>query len=255
MQKKILAIHAHPDDIEILAGGTVAALAQSGHKVVMVTMTAGDCGSVTQGAEEIARIRAAEAANSAALIGAEYRCLGFKDMAIFSDHPSRQRVTELLRVVRPDIVITSSPEDYMADHEATSALVRDACFAAPLPNYATGTENPAPHLPEIPALYYMDPIGGRDRRGGPVVPDFVVDVEATLETKAAMLSEHRSQLEWLRHHHGVENYISSMRRWTEERGGLVGIRAGEGFRHYVGHPYPEDPRLESLVGALYRLPA
>ncbi len=254
MQLTILAIHAHPDDIEILAGGTIAALAQAGNHVVLATMTAGECGSVTQNSDEISRIRYREAANAAALIQAQYFCLGFRDMSIFSDHPSRQRVTEFLRSVKPDIVITSSPEDYMADHDATSALLRDACFAAPLPNYATGADQPAPALAEIPALYFMDPVGGRDRSGALVAPDFIVDVEDTFDLKADMLREHNSQLEWLRHHHGVENYISSMQRWTQERGALAGIRVGEGFRHYKGHPYPEDPRLESLVGKALRAP-
>lgn len=247
MDHTILAIHAHPDDIEFLAAGTLAELARNGHRVVLATMTAGDCGTVSHEADEIARIRAQEAANSAALIKARYFHLGFRDMAVFSDHPSRQRVTEFLRAIRPTIVITSSPEDYMADHEATALLVRDACFAAALPNYSTGEAAAATPLAEIPALYFMDPIGGVDRNGHEVVPGFVVDIEKTFDLKIAMLMEHKSQREWLRIRHGLENYVSNMQKWTRQRGALAGIRIGEGFRHYKGHPYPQDPRMETLV--------
>src|SRR4030081_1087853 len=94
---RILAIHAHPDDIEILAGGTLARLAKLGHEIAIVTMTPGDCGSTEHAPAEIARIRRAEAAAAAALIGARYRCAEFRDLAIFNDDPSRRRVTELLR--------------------------------------------------------------------------------------------------------------------------------------------------------------
>ena len=64
-------------------------------------------------------------------IGAEYVCLGFGDLAIFSDDASRRRVVEVLRKTRPQVVVTSSPSDYLCDHEAASVLVRDACFGAP----------------------------------------------------------------------------------------------------------------------------
>ena len=130
----ILAIHAHPDDIEFLAGGTMAILAAAGNRVVFVSMTPGDCGSHQHGPDEIADIRRREAASAARLVGADYRCAEFRDLAVFSDDASRRRVTEILRQVQPEVVVTSSPTDYMCDHEATSALVRDACFAAPAPN-------------------------------------------------------------------------------------------------------------------------
>jgi LmbE family N-acetylglucosaminyl deacetylase len=102
-------------------------------------------------------IRRKEAAAAAQLIGAAYRCAELRDLAIFNDDASRRRVTEVLRAVRPDVVVTASPVDYMCDHEATSALVRDACFGAPAPNYATSAESPAPALSAVPHLYFMDP--------------------------------------------------------------------------------------------------
>ena len=242
---RILAIHAHPDDIEILAGGTLALLAQLGHQIAIVTMTPGDCGSAGQSADEIARIRRDEAAAVAALIGAVYRCAEFRDLAIFNDDASRRRVTELLREVEPELVLTASPVDYHCDHEATSALVRDACFAAPAPNFAAGS---APALSRIPHLYFMDPTSGVDRDGNPQLPDFYVDVSATFAMKRAMLGCHASQRAWLRKQHGIEDYIETMERWTRAVGRRAGLEFAEGFRRYKGHPYPQTPILEKLVG-------
>lgn len=248
MALTILSIHAHPDDAEILAGGTLAHLAAGGHRIVIVTLTPGDCGSHELPSDEIAALRRGEAAAAARRIGAEYRCAEFRDMAVFRDDPSRRRITEILRQVRPDVVLTASPGDYMADHETASELVRDACFAAPMPNYKTGAADAAPPVPAIPHLYFMDPLGGQDREGRPVVPDFFVDVAETFETKKAMLAAHASQRNWLLQHHGVDDYMLQMERWTRTQGAAADVALAEGFRHYKGHPYPETPLLEELLG-------
>lgn len=229
MTVRILAIHAHPDDIEILAAGTLAHLAGMGHSITIATMTPGDCGTAEYDAETIAAMRRKEAASAAALIGAEYVCAEFRDLAVFNDDASRRRVTELMRAAAPDIVLTASPVDYHCDHEATSSLVRDACFAAPAPNYSSGS---APVLRSIPHLYFLDPDEGRDRDGRLVLPDFVVDVEEHLELKKQMLAAHESQRAWLQKHHGMDNYIETMEEWTRARGELVGFGLGEGFRQY-----------------------
>lgn len=249
MSKRIVSIHAHPDDAEILAGGTLAMLAQAGHSVVIVTLTPGDCGSHEHGADEIADIRRREARSSAAVIGADYRCAEFRDLSIFNDDHSRRRVTEILRQLRPDIVLTASPVDYLCDHEAASVLVRDACFAGPAPNYATRTERPAGPLKAIPHLYFMDPAGGVDRDGNAIVPHFVVDIGETMETKKKMLGRHESQREWLQGHHNMPDYMEQMIEWTAARGQSAGVKYGEGFRRYLGHPYPQDPLLEELLGS------
>jgi len=214
-------------------------------------MTPGDCGSRELGPEEIARVRRLEAANSAALIGARYICVEMRDMAIFSDDTSRRRVTLVLRKTRPQLVLTASPVDYLCDHEAASALVRDACFAAPAPNYHTGETPGKPQplvLDAIPHLYFMDPLLGVDREGKIVEPDFVINVAQTFARKREMLASHASQRTWLKQHHGTDDYLEEMEHWTRERGQLVGLSYGEGFRQYRGHPYPQSALLEELLG-------
>lgn len=238
----ILAIHAHPDDVEILAGGTLALLANQGHAITVVSMTPGDCGSHEHSADEIAAIRREEASRAAAVIGATYRCAEFRDLAIFSDDPSRRKIVGLLREIRPNIVMTAAPVDYLCDHEATSLLVRDACFAAPAPNYAA----PGMPLDRIPHLYFMDPVGGVDRDDQPIKPDFVVNIAGVFADKRNMLAAHASQRNWLLKQHGMDDYLDTMERWTRHAGRHAGFEYGEGFRRYRGHPYPQTPVLEQL---------
>ena len=174
---KILAIHAHPDDIELQCAGTLIRLKQKGCSISLATMTPGDCGSAELAPDEIAEVRRMEAVRSAELIGADYTCLEFRDLSIVHDNESRQRVTEVIRKTRPDIVITAPPVDYMSDHEMTSRLVRDACFNASCPNYVTHQWDPADPTLKIPHLYYVDAIQGIDYFGRPLPPDFNVRTE------------------------------------------------------------------------------
>lgn len=241
----ILAIHAHPDDVETLGAATLALLAAKGHRISIVTMTAGDCGAVEADNEETARIRKREAANAAAVIGADYACAGLADLGVFNDDASRRRTTEIIRAAKPDIVITASPADYHPDHEATSVLVRDACFAVSVPNYKTGSATP---LETIPHLYFMDPIEGRDRDNAKVLPEFAVNVEAFIDHKREMLAAHESQRRWVAKQHGIDNYVEAMASWTRRRGKHFGVGFAEGFRQYKTHPYPATPLLQELVG-------
>jgi N-acetylglucosamine malate deacetylase 1 len=248
LTKTIVSIHAHPDDAEIMAGGTLARLRALGHRLTIVTMTPGDCGSQELNPEQTAEVRRAEAFRAAAHIGAAYRCAEFRDLAIFNDDPSRRRVAGILRELRPDIVLTASPVDYLCDHEVTSQLVRDACFGAPAPNYRAIPDGEAPALPAIPHLYFMDSMGGVDRDNRLIAADFFVDVGATFEIKKEMLSEHRSQREWLLAQHGMDDYIGHMEQQTRAQGRRAGVEFAEGFRRYKGHPYPDTPLLEELLG-------
>jgi len=243
----ILAIHAHPDDLDILAGGALAYLSSVGHRVTMATATTGEGGSAEVGPEETARLRNAEAVASAAHIKAEYRCVGFPDLGVFNDDASRRAVTELLREVRPDVVITASPADYHPDHEAISVLVRDACFAAPVANYRTGG---AAALPGIPALYFTDAIGGRDRDGNRLKRDFGADITRHFAVKKAMVAEHRSQVAWVAKQHGVADLLADTEAWSRRVGSDFGVAYAEGFRQYRHTPYPKTPVLQQLLGPL-----
>jgi LmbE family N-acetylglucosaminyl deacetylase len=249
---KVLALHAHPDDIEFQCAGTLILLREAGCELTIATMTPGDCGSAVHDAEAIAAIRREEAAAAAAMIGARYICLEFRDLAIFNDDESRRRVTEVLRRVAPSIILTAPPSDYIADHEMTSLLVRDACFAASCPNYATRQWDPAVPLVEIPHLYFVHPVEGRDRDGRAVPVDFHVDVSRVFDTKRQMLACHASQRDWLMRQHGIDEYLAMQERWGGIVGAEIGVAQAEAFRQYRGHPYPQDNLLLQLVGTAGR---
>src|SRR5580704_11165965 len=131
-----LSVLAHPDDAEFLCAGTLIRLAQErGWQIHIASMTPGDCGSAELPPEEIARIRREEGGRAAGRIGASYHCLEERDLLIFYNERSLECVTRLIRQVRPRLVFTHSPADYMLDHEMTSTVVRAAAFGAPIPNF------------------------------------------------------------------------------------------------------------------------
>ncbi len=244
---RILAIHAHPDDVEIQCAGTLLRMKQLGCPITIATMTPGDLGSAELPPDEIAAVRRAEAKRAADLIGADYVCLEFRDLSIVHDDDSRRRVTEAVRKARPHIVMTAPPVDYMADHEITSRLVRDACFNASVPHYATRQWDPAAPTSAIPHLYYVDAIEGVDYYGNPQTPGLIVDISTTIETKLAMLACHASQRDWLRRQHGLDEYLDGTRRWSAARGQQLGVAYGEGFCQHRGHSYPHDDLLAELL--------
>jgi LmbE family N-acetylglucosaminyl deacetylase len=248
MPDTVLSVLAHPDDAEILCGGVLIRLARErGWQVHIATMTPGDCGSAELPPEEISRLRRAEGAAAAARVGGTYHCLEERDLLICYEERSLAKVTRLLREVRPRIVLTHSPSDYMLDHEMTSALARAAAFAAPIPNFLKA-QNLGRPLEHIPHLYYCDPIEGKDPLGRDVPPGFCVDISGVIEEKAAMLACHASQRDWLLKHHGIDHYLEAMRQWSSQQGKRAGVAFAEGFRQHLGHSYPQDNLLGQLLG-------
>jgi LmbE family N-acetylglucosaminyl deacetylase len=247
--RRALAIMPHPDDCEILCAGTLLRLQALGFEIHVATMTAGDKGSAVLVPAEIAAIRRTEARLGAEVLNAaSYSCLEFSDLEIVFDNPSRRRVTALLRRIDAALIFTTPPVDYMADHEITSRLVRDACFNAAVPNYATdGGERPASR---IPTLYYTDAIGGHDLFGDPTPVRCLVDISAQIDRKAEALACHESQRAWLRRQHGLDEYIDAMRRWSAHRGEQIGVTYAEGFCQHLGHPHPAEDLLTTLLGAV-----
>src|SRR5438876_2798236 len=105
MANVVLSILAHPDDAEFLCAGTLIRLVREhGWEAHIASMTPGDCGSAELAAEEISRIRRSEGAKAAALIGAAYHCLEERDLLIFYNERALERITQLLRQVRPRIL-------------------------------------------------------------------------------------------------------------------------------------------------------
>ena len=247
LRRCVLTLLAHPDDAEILCAGTLTRLAGLGWEVHIATATAGDCGTATQSAAEISRIRLDEAQSAAGLIGANYHCLGMLDGRVCYDVGSLGMCFDLLRRVNPSLVLTHPRRDYMMDHEVVHQLARAASFVFAARNVS---DTPLPIGAVVPHLYYTDPIGGVDELGWEIVPGTLVDISgAAQQAKLRMLACHASQREWLRHHHGMDEYVEATRRRDAGRGRLLGVAAAEGFVQHRGHAYPGD----DLLGELFSL--
>ncbi len=231
---RILAVGAHPDDLEILCGGTIARYVAEGNEVVMCHASRGDRGSFVHTSEELARIRGAEARRAAEIAGAEYATIGLHDAEINAADPAQQRlVVDLVREARPDLIITHHPGDYMGDHNEISKLVFNCSFYATLPLYET---EKAPHGHVTP-IYFMETVMGLG-----FSPTEFVDVSTQIETKAAMLEAHESQLTWLRDHDGVD-IVEQMRTTTRFRGQQCGVAYAEGFVACLTWPRATTRRL------------
>lgn len=248
--KTVLCLMAHPDDAEILSGGTLALLARFGWKVVTASMTPGQAGSTQLKPEQISAVRRKEAASAAAVIGGEYRCVETEDVFILYDKPTLLGVIALFRQVRPTLVITASPQDYMFDHENTSHLAQTACMGATIPNI----EIPGcTVIPAVPHLYYADPVQGKDRFGAEIVGDMLIDITTTMETKEQMLCCHQSQRDWLRAISKVDEFVLMMKALSERNGKLIGRPYAEGYRQHLGFSYPQDDLLgETLKEFVHR---
>jgi LmbE family N-acetylglucosaminyl deacetylase len=153
----ILAIGAHPDDVETMCAGTLAKYASLGHKVFIATATNGNIGSARiPDMEEIARVRKEEAARSAAIIGAEYICLDYDDEMFFEDRAARLAFINLVRYCKADIILTHNPKDYNPDHELTSKIINDIAVMIPVAKIQTQ----APAYDKIPIIAYFEPVNG-----------------------------------------------------------------------------------------------
>jgi LmbE family N-acetylglucosaminyl deacetylase len=246
MNKTVLSFLCHPDDAELMCAGTLALLKAKGWDIHIATMTPGDCGSTTHSREEISRIRRAESANASAVLGGNYHCNELEDVFVMYDKPSLLRTIGIIRKVRPTIVFTASPQDYFVDHENTSKLVRTACFSCGIPNVETPSVGAYDF---VPYLYYVDPCW-TDMFGNEIQPSVYVDISSVIKIKEQMLCCHESQRSWLKAHHGMDEYVDSMKRHAQKRGKKINCQYAEGFRQHLGQSYPQDNILKKELSEL-----
>ena len=230
---RILAVGAHPDDLEILCGGTLARYTQQGHAVIMAHLLNGDKGHYRMDSQELAQIRNQESLAAARIIGAEALTLDIPDGQIFSDLPTREKVIDLVRQTRPDVIITHPLNDYMADHTTTGQLVQDAGFYAASPLFQTRHDA----HDQIPPVFFMDTVMGLQFQ-----PTEYVDITETFPQKIAMLRQHASQLQWLLEHDNVD-ILQVVEKVAAFRGLQCGVEYAEAFCQYDVWPRKTPRRL------------
>jgi LmbE family N-acetylglucosaminyl deacetylase len=243
-----LAIVAHPDDVEFIAAGTLLHLRAAGWKTHTLTVSGGDCGSMTTGPDETRRVRAAESRAASAILGASCHESLASDLCIFYEEGLLRRLAAVVRRVRPRIVLTHSLDDYMEDHMNTARLAVTAAFARGMPNFAT--DPPLPPYDGDVAVYHGMPHGLRDGLRRPVSPDFYVDTAAVHEVKRRALAAHASQKGWLDATQGMDSYLDACDAMSHEVGRMSGRFAhAEGWRRHLhlGLSAREiDPLAETL---------
>jgi LmbE family N-acetylglucosaminyl deacetylase len=217
--RRALALGAHPDDVELQAGGTVAAWARDGVHVELACFTAGEKGTHDPAADpaEVARVRRGEAEAAAKVLGAaRVHFLGAVDGELEVTMALRVAVARLVRAVRPDVVIGHDPWRRWLlhpDHRAAGLLTVDGVVAARDPLYAPelAAEGLPAHRPHSILLFGTD------------APDEVVDISATIDTKLAALRGHPSQIS------DPADLDRRIRTWNAAIGAQFGLPSAEAF--------------------------
>lgn len=224
----ILAIGAHPDDIEIQCAGTLALYAQAGHKVFMAVATNGNVGSPTHSREEIGAIRKKEQETSCALIGAELIWMDFDDEWLMNDRATRTRFIDAIRQADPDVMFIHGPTDYHPDHRISGQVAEDSR----IPASVRLVETSLPHISKVPHLFYMD-----NPTGLGFEPEAFVDISPVMQLKQQMLRCHVSQDSWIRAVYGDDVSITDMLdKAAATRGSQAGVAFAEGFREVKTFP-------------------
>ena len=219
----ILALAAHPDDVELSSAGTLIKAIQQGKKAGIVDFTRGELG--TRGTPEI---RMQEAQAAATIMGLSAReNLGFRDGFFKNDEEHQLEVVKAIRKYQPEIVLANAIDDRHPDHGRASFLSKEACFLAGLAMIETVVDGvkQAPWRPKA-VYHYIQSI--------PHTPDFIVDVSSVWETKMNAIRAFKTQFHDPKSGER-ETYISSPRfmRMVDSRGihygHEIGVEYGEGF--------------------------
>lgn len=204
---RYLFFGAHPDDADLLFGGSAVQLARRGHTVKFVSVTNGNAGHQSMNPAALAARRYAETQASAALAGLEYQVLTHDDGRLEVTLGNREELIRIIRNFRPDVVIGHRSCDYHADHRAVGQLVQDAAFLVGVPLCCADT----PALDYAPVFAYSYDSFTTPR---PFRPDAAVALDEVLDTKLAMINCHTSQFyEWLPWIKGDRNFDAT--HWSD----------------------------------------
>lgn len=244
----VIAIAAHPDDIEFMMAGTLCLLRQAGYVTHYLNISSGSCGSLEWGPAALRRIRRREAKKAARLLGAQFHDGRADDLEILYTLPLLRWLTGVIRQVRPSIVLTHSPQDYMEDHGNTCRLAVTAAFARGMPNFAATPRGPV--WSGDVTVYHAMPHRLQDNLRRRVIPGAFVDTTSVHEQKLAALACHESQHGWLQATQGMNSYLREMEAMSREVGRMSRrFRLAEGWRrhsHMGFGPEGADPLREAL---------
>ena len=219
----ILAIGAHPDDVELGCSATIAKEISRGKKVGVLDLTRGELG--TRGSAEI---RDEEAASAAEILGLTIReNLGFKDGFFMNDEVHPKAVIEIIRKYQPEVVLCNAIQDRHIDHGKGSKLVSDACFLSGLRKIETISDQKAQEAWRPKQVYHY--IQWENLK-----PDFVVDVTGFMDIKIKAVKAYSSQFYDPDSKEPVspissKNFLDSISYRASDLGRIIGKESAEGF--------------------------
>ncbi len=247
--KSVLAIGAHPDDIEFMMAGTLILLKQAGWSVHYMNLCDGSCGSMKENAKDAAARRARESAEACRLLGAVFYPSLVPDLQLIHDTATLARVVSVLRSARPSILLLHSPSDYMEDHMNACRIGVTAAFARGMRNFSC--DPPADPSPQPVTLYHALPHGLRDALRRRVRPGQYVDISSVAGMKGRLLACHHSQSEWLDESQGLDDPVATMRK-TDRAVGAMSSRFeyAEGWRRHLhlGFSEADEDALSIALG-------
>lgn len=243
-----LVVAAHPDDIEYCMGGTLMMLGRAGWELHYMNLSAGNCGSAQFDSATTAQKRRTEAQTAAKILGATWHPPLCNDLEIFYEIETLRKLASVIRKVRPNIVLTHSPEDYMEDHMETCRLAVTAAFSKGMPNFKV-TPARKPTDQDI-TVYHAMPHGLRDPLRRRIAPGSFVNTTPVHETKLKSLKAHTSQQNWLDVSQGMNSYLQTMDDYSREVGRLSGkFKYAEGWRRHL-HLGLSSEEIDPLKDAL-----
>lgn len=248
----VLAIAAHPDDIEFVMGGTLLLLGSNGWELHYLNLSTGNLGSTTRSPAKTAQVRRREARAAAQELGAVWHAPFCNDLEIFYDGRTLRRLAAVIRAVAPDAILTHSPQDYMEDHMNTCRLAVTAGFVRAMPGYQTVPKTRPVQKPVT--IYHANPHGLRDGLRRRVHPGAFVDTTTVQQRKSSALQCHRSQDQFLDATQGMSSYLQTMDDLSREVGALSGrFVHAEGWRRHLhwGFCGPDDDPLRAALGDRY----
>ncbi|MEM7474041.1 MAG: PIG-L family deacetylase [Planctomycetota bacterium] len=249
MKKSVLAIAAHPDDIEFCMAGTLMRLIDRGWEAHYFNVANGCCGSTTLSRQECANVRLEEAQKAASLLEATFYPPIRNDLEIFYDLGTVQQVAAVLRQATPQIVLTHATVDYMEDHQNTARLAVTAAFSHGMANFETNPEQPI--FEHDLAIYHAQPHGNRTPLKKLSTPEIAVDVSDLLDKKKELLACHASQDNWLDASQGMSSYLGSMQKLNAEVGAMSKLYAfAEGWTQHLHLGFAKNADYNPLLEAI-----
>ena len=250
--KKVLAVAAHPDDIEFLMSGTLLRLADAGYELHYWNIANGCCGSNVMDREETAKVRREEAQASARRMNALFHESLCDDLSIFYDRETLAQVTSRIREIEPQIILTHALADYMEDHMNVARLVVTGAFSRAMKNFPV--DPPREITTQEICLYHAQPYSNLTPMRQIVVPDLFVNTSELIEKKKELLSCHQSQKEWLDHSQGIDSYLSALESLDRSVGELSGrFELAEGWRQHLHMGFGQESQ-NFLLQALSEQP-